>query len=219
MFSGALVIALLVIAISVFQRRQPSVYVVVLVILISEMSHAETWWVRFAPQLWIIPVVCYFCAIMLKTRLGRLLGMALALTLVLNVGLVASRHLASVMKQNQNLHVQLSRLSTETGKITAQIGRFQSYKVRLAEQHVGFVEADVAECKQPARLMSWPDGVVLCIDSSPNSAEGVYGWRWRGPRSAEHASSNGIPRSSNGGARAGGERMGSARSTWEHLKQ
>ncbi|NNC91481.1 MAG: hypothetical protein HKN80_03195 [Acidimicrobiia bacterium] len=98
LFSGALLVAIALWAWLLTRERGRSRREVLVVgllgafLLLSWALHAEGWWARYTPQLWLVPIAVAIVAATRADRMARGLGAGLAAILVLNLLFVTGAH-------------------------------------------------------------------------------------------------------------------------------
>jgi hypothetical protein len=149
MFSGAIVLALLnLFAILALKKRDvlkdPNISIKLLVfvlILISVFVNPESWWARYVPQLWLIPIFSLFFLFNIKTNLLNYISYILILILFINVIMISSVYLNYQISGTETLNEQLDYLSSLHDKeIKINFNEFISNKIRLTERGVKYEE-------------------------------------------------------------------------------
>jgi|GEM_PF-2545574 len=91
LFSGALVLALIVLVIYLIRGKKNRTYAMVVMNLVVCLALTfgikESWWARYAPYIYFIPMIGLLVAAKSEKRLMRGVGAVLAITLLLNSGL------------------------------------------------------------------------------------------------------------------------------------
>lgn len=89
-FSGALILSLLLLLILLFKDKKSFIELLFfwLVILISAWINPESWWARYIPFLWFLPVMTVFVALKQKSRLMRMVAKILGIILLINIVLI-----------------------------------------------------------------------------------------------------------------------------------
>lgn len=117
-------------------------------VVVTGFCHADAWWARYSPQLFLLPVLAAVVA--LKTEDSRLLrvGHTMLLVLVLNVIVVAfnawGRSAWVTYRLNQDIAVMRAAGGPER-PIEINFGQFRPLSRRLQEAGVYFIEAPAAD--------------------------------------------------------------------------
>jgi hypothetical protein len=110
-----------------------------LLILCSALVNPEAWWARYAPQLWLLPVLCAMLGLSINSRPQKLLGLAIALVLILNLCLVSAYYFEQQYTDNAILENQLAQMRG-AHLVLVSFGSDYSNRVRLAEADVHYRE-------------------------------------------------------------------------------
>jgi hypothetical protein len=153
LFSGALVIALVMMAFLWKQRRDAFRIgvVVILWLLISVFIFPEPWWARFVPQLWFLPVAVLALSYPVPGRRMVTLRRALTATLSLNIAFVAFFYLGAETWSSLYMREQMAILSELSEKAPLPV-RFQLYPSngeRLRAAGVRFQAVKTQPCDRP----------------------------------------------------------------------
>jgi hypothetical protein len=153
LFSGALVIALVMMAFLWKQRRDAFRIGVVVIIwlLISVFIFPEPWWARFVPQLWFLPVAVLALSYTVPGRWMVTLRRALTATLSLNIAFVAFFYLGAETWGSLYIREQMAILSELSEKAPLPV-RFQLYPSngeRLMAAGVRFQAVRTLPCDRP----------------------------------------------------------------------
>jgi hypothetical protein len=159
-FSGALVLSIGLWIWLLRRERSDSRKQVLLVgalaalLILSWALHAEGWWARYTPQLWLVPVAVAILAVTRSDRVNRWLGGGLAAILVLNLLFVGGVHLRARVLHTRDVSAIYGTFENEP--ILVSLPRFEAAtRVQLAEAGLSMEEfPSPAElpCAAPAEL-------------------------------------------------------------------
>jgi hypothetical protein len=159
LFSGALVFSLaaLLAALRSDRRAVALAAAVAAGLVATALVNPHAWWARYAPQVWLVPIVLALGA---STRTGGRAALALAaatfLTTAVDAGLVGTNAVHRGRMRSVALKAQLASLAREPVPVAI---RFrppfgESHRLRLHDAGVRFVEADPLPCARPETLDS-----------------------------------------------------------------
>ncbi len=148
-FSGSLLIALLIFFIALTKFYKSAIFkkeLTVLVIISSTiLIMPDSWWGRFVPQFWLLPVSILFMSEFISFKYDKLLKGSLCFALGLNVVWAA---LAIIFNLFISVHIdyQLSQLKALHLPVTVEYCPYESFKsnrVRFYESDIPFLEKPV----------------------------------------------------------------------------
>jgi hypothetical protein len=153
LFSGALVLA--VIAAALGRRRASVAAALVAAALVgTTLATAEGWWARFAPQLWLVPIVLALPALAAPRRPGaRLAGVLVLAVLAADAGLVIVNNLNRFGRTDHELRRQLAALAATPGTMEVRFDKFESAGVRLTEAGIRWRSVERLGCAAPEPLV------------------------------------------------------------------
>ncbi len=121
LFSGAIILCLLSLVIISTAERQNIIlknpyvsvkFLVFVLILISVLINPESWWARYVPQLWLIPIFSLLFSTNKKNKLLEYTSYFLIFTLIINILMVSSVYLGFQFIGTGVLNKQLDYLSS-----------------------------------------------------------------------------------------------------------
>jgi len=189
LFSGALLLALALAAVGCTRRSMPCGVVLILggAILASLLVSTHTWWARYGPHLWWLPIVPVAAA--LRTEAPRYLKRAaavIAVILLANTLVLSAVHMRWEWRSTQALRQQLVDLR-QAGPMTVDLAYFD---VPVAERFrsAGVVFDTVPKYQCPAErqltLMSvcrgYPEWIRICLADQDRAAQlqALPHWQW-----------------------------------------
>lgn len=150
LFSGAIILCLLnLLAILELKKihhilKNPTIsiiFLIIVLILFSVLINPESWWARYVPQLWLIPIFSLLFLPNLKNKLVNYSSYILILTLLINVIMVSSVYVHYQILGTEDLKEQLDYLSSLNDKeIKVDFNDFHSNRVRLIERGIKYEE-------------------------------------------------------------------------------
>ncbi|TDF93853.1 hypothetical protein [Paenibacillus piri] len=169
LFSGVLLLSLLVLLLAFWKRPGLSLAALGLMIIIaaSAFVNPASWWARYVPQLWLLPLLCAWLGFSLKG--SRLLtGASWALTGVIaaNVILVSATYTYHQWTWNQTLRSQLTELQTlsASSPLPAEFTYSWSNQERFKALGIQFKEQNPLECgDRQEKLTLMKSGTSVCV--------------------------------------------------------
>jgi len=148
-FSGMVVIGIALLLLMLMQRERGILYSFGLVvsIMISALINPESWWARYVPQLWLVPVCIAAVACSEARRVIRYLGMVLAGVILINIGLILYPYALGNYYCTQALDQKLEQLAKQQTPIKVCFGEFTSNYVRFSKWGIDYEDAsaDIAD--------------------------------------------------------------------------
>jgi hypothetical protein len=157
LFSGALLLSVAALPLLVWRDRQrlrnsSILYLLVALIGISALSFSETWWARFAPQLWLLPLLVGVVGLVVADHgRSRWLSLALILILLFNDLMIGARYVTFAFQQSRAVAQQLATLKRETKPIIVDFNDVPASRYRLGLHGIPYVEMDTLPCAQADR--------------------------------------------------------------------
>lgn len=117
LFSGVLVLTVLMALILTAELRKQkdplvlSIFGVTAIIFVSVLANPESWWARYVPQLWLVPVLLALPGIYLINKKSlKLLGWAIILVLLVNSSMILWFYLHAQCNKSYALEQQLTAI-------------------------------------------------------------------------------------------------------------
>jgi hypothetical protein len=195
LFSGALLLALALAAVGCARRVVPPSLLLLLggAIVASLLVSTHTWWARYGPHLWWLPIVPVAAAL----RAGgapwlRRAAAAIALLLLADALLVGAVHMRWEWRSTQALRAQLSDLR-QAGPLTVDLAYFDvPVAKRFLSAGVSFVSTSTRTFACPAErrltLMSvcrgYPEWIRICLQDQARATQlqALPQWQWSAER-------------------------------------
>ena len=161
LFSGAFLIALVVMAAALIRPGLPREIVVLLAaaVAVSALSGLHMWWARYGPQLWWLPIIAVIAGLSVPGwRAVRWTAWGLAALLLIDAVLVGFVHLRWEARSTRTTSEQMAFLR-QKGEVEVNIPYFhEPVGERLRAAGVAFRESRRLHCAHPMELMSVPKG-------------------------------------------------------------
>ena len=148
-FSGALLIAILIFFIALIRFRKGTVFKQTLIVLIITGSTIlimpASWWGRFVPQFWLLPVLILYMSEFLSFKTDRFLRGGLYLALGLNIAWAALAIIYNLFISSR-VNYQMNQLKALHQPIKVEYCPYRSFKsnrVRFSESNIPIVESQV----------------------------------------------------------------------------
>jgi hypothetical protein len=145
-FSGALLLAVLLLAWTAFHAgRDPAfrgALAVLGIILLSVLIVPDCWWARFVPQCWLLPLLVLLLAEYLSVPRSRLLKPLLYAAIALNVAWALTGILYN-MVISSHIRYQLIQLQALSEPISVEYCAYRPFRsngIRFSENHIRFTE-------------------------------------------------------------------------------
>jgi hypothetical protein len=141
LFGGAVLLSLILLATAwPLDKKKTLAYSCIgLLIICSALVNSEAWWARYAPQLWLLPVLCAILGLALNSKPQGILGLAIVLVLSLNLYTVSASYFERQSKENVILQGQLAEMRRAHLVLVSFRSKY-SNRVRLAEAGVHYRE-------------------------------------------------------------------------------
>jgi hypothetical protein len=170
-FSGTFLLGLAVLGTALLRSRGAPRGVTILfagTIVASLLISTHTWWSRYGPQLWWLPIVAVVAGIAVtQRRATRWTAAGLATLLLVNAALVAFAHFRWEIEATRTVHRQLADLR-QCGDVAVDFQSFsEPWSERLRAAGVAFRAVQQLSCDQPLELVSvapgYPGAVRVCV--------------------------------------------------------
>ncbi len=151
MFSGALLASFVILFMLVAGRGDKKLLrnttFIIIIIVISVLINPESWWARYVPQLWFLPIILLITAEFYKMRRSRILRFVIYGALLVNIGLT-SIGIGWNFTMTQLINYQLEVLKASKQPIVIDLEFFNSNRIRLAENNISYVEKNLYKVKK-----------------------------------------------------------------------
>ena len=170
LFSGGLLIGLLLIYIALVRPGISREILILLAgaIVLSVLISTHTWWARYGPQLWWLPIVAIIAGLSVPGwRVIRWCAYVLAVILLVNGVLVTIAHFRWEIEATRTTNEQMALLR-QNSEVDVDFQYFyEPFSERLRAAGVTFRASRHLHCDNPMELMSvapgYPGAVRVCI--------------------------------------------------------
>ncbi|SEA62936.1 hypothetical protein [Pedobacter hartonius] len=145
-FSGILILSVVLLFILMLKcyrnRRFKDILFIFMALVFTVAIMPESWWARYIPQLWFIPILLLLATELFLPDQYRLLKRAVYITLVVNVGFTFVIIIQNLVITSQ-ITQQLAILKASGRTIIVDFGESPPLRIRLEEQGIPYVEQDL----------------------------------------------------------------------------
>jgi hypothetical protein len=171
LFSGTLIMSLVLLFVILFCKGTQHLLIILFcaTIIFSLLISTHTWWARYGPQLWLLPIVPITAGFFItNNRFIHWSARILAMVLLTNALLIAAVHFSWETDATQTTNRQLAMLR-QSGNIAINFQYFREpFSERLNKAGVKFYTVRRLPCEKPLELMSvspgYPGAVRACIN-------------------------------------------------------
>lgn len=148
-FSGILLLTGLLLLLTLVLRTKSGLYGIGLMIsiMVSVLINPESWWARYVPQFWLVPVIMAAIATSESKKTIRYVGCILSGAVVINIALISYPYVLGNYYCTQSLDRQLEKMAETEGGVQVCFGDFTSNYARFTKWGIDYVDAtdDVAD--------------------------------------------------------------------------
>ncbi|MGG1252641.1 hypothetical protein ABE205_07170 [Brevibacillus agri] len=147
-FGGAVLIALLLalgLLVGPERRKAVPFFIASGILLATVLVNPESWWARYVPQLWLIPVLVALAGWEARSALLRYGSTLLVGVMFVNMLLVGSAHLLAQKSVNEMARQQLQDIKAANKTMVVDFRHFNANRVRLQEAGIPFVEQKISD--------------------------------------------------------------------------
>jgi hypothetical protein len=170
LFSGVLLLSMILLVFVLSHKNTPGLFIILLcvAIILSLLVSPHTWWARYGPQLWLLPIVAIIAGFTITNNRIILWGARILVAILLINGiLIAAVHFRWEADATRTTNEQLSLLR-QSGDVEIDFQYFREpFSERLQRAGVTFHAARQLHCNNPMELMSvspgYPGAVRACI--------------------------------------------------------
>ncbi len=128
-------------------------------LLLSIFTHRETWWARYVPQAWLLPIVAAVASLCAPVRsLQWRLGAVLVALAALNVAIVGFNVAQRDVMYARSMRETLSQMAAAPRPVTVYVGPFRALRRRFHEAAIDYTLLDVPRGAARGRHMIPSDG-------------------------------------------------------------
>ena len=170
LFSGVLILSIILLVLVLYKKGTQKLFFIFFcaAIILSLLVSPHTWWARYGPQLWLLPIVAISAGFFFNyNRIVFWLARILAAILLINAILISVVHFSWEIDATQTTNAQLSMLK-QSGDVAIDFQYFREpFGERLHNAGVTFHAVNNFHCDKPMELMSvspgYPCAVRACI--------------------------------------------------------
>jgi len=169
LFSGAIVLSVAILVVLFWKYRwrllrAAHLLVLMSLIFISALSFSESWWARYAPQVWMLPLVTAIVGLLITHRgLWRGLAFALLLLLFANNLLIYFRYTTFTLWYSELAARQLGALKKQQQPVPTKFGMFSAIRYRFEREGIRYVEVESLPCAKDKQERVIPSPVLICV--------------------------------------------------------
>lgn len=131
LFAGALLLAVATLVATSSRGAALRVWAGPVVVVASVLLHREGWWARYAPQLWMLPIVAAVSALVSAKHLPRILATAVILVMATDAALVGIENVRFTLSASRDLVSGLDRMRSSVGPCVWARDYFPGPRIRL----------------------------------------------------------------------------------------
>lgn len=144
--------------------------IIVGVIMVSILINPETWWARYIPQLWIIPLIILI--LMLKNNIKSYLSYFILVVYSINIFIVFYQNSNNLLDKQNEIEKQFEVLKeyNQEYPLTVEFGAFKANRARLTENGISYNTVQTIEGCQNFIQLTYSTTKV-CLESPIPSAK------------------------------------------------
>lgn len=142
-------------------------------IVASVLVFPHPWFARLVPQLWLVPAMAAAAAIASRRPAARLLGAAVVVACVADLGLVLVGHVPNAFRHGRAVEARLRELSSRPAPLEVDLRPFLSNRARLERLGIAHRQVD-----DPGRSLQTVLGTWLPSARSADAVEGGVRLDW-----------------------------------------
>lgn len=140
LFSAALTMSILILCSYYLMRPIFPFLFVVSALIISVLIHPESWWARYAPQLWLIPVITSMACMRSGRKQLRIYGLGIVFILILNISLIFLVHFTANLLNTYKIAKEFAMMKDSEKHVGIYFGPFEATRVRLQEADISYYQ-------------------------------------------------------------------------------
>ncbi|MCC7202798.1 MAG: hypothetical protein IT393_09105 [Nitrospirae bacterium] len=169
LFGGAMVLSVISLIIVLIFNWTSAAFLsisVILLLIISIIINPVAWYSRYAPQLWLVPVICAGLCFYFRPReiLSRI-GLVVIFVLILDIALISTVRITAVLKDNELFKTQLSYLIDLNKPVKVYFSNFYANRIRFNDMGISATEIgrdELVTCRKTLPLVRTE--TVVCLD-------------------------------------------------------
>ncbi len=153
LFGGVLLLSMAIFALGGCAGRIGAMGSVV--VLASALINPHAWWARYAPQIWLIPVIAVAAGFASARRAARGMGMVAGVVLVMNVLWVAVANIGGQHKLTVRASAQLAALQARPQPVPVAFRYYEdAHRARLQEHGIRILPVPWDACRRYSELVN-----------------------------------------------------------------
>jgi hypothetical protein len=145
-------------------RSNAGLLVLIGFLVTSTLAFSEMWWARFAPQLWMIPVIVGIVGLRTMRRgRRRLVPVALLVILCVNTVMVLYPYVSYSFRQSAAVARELAILRSRGEPIPIKFNRFPGTRHRFERENIPYVELATLPCPSSSRKKLQSSQAQICM--------------------------------------------------------
>lgn len=169
LWSGIFLLTIVMCVLNFFsvKGKKDRVYLLAFVatVLVSVFINPESWWARYVPQFWFLPVIlCTFLLYFSKNKIFRGVALACLLVLILNSVIVAGMYSYSALVTTIKANQELRSMNKSGEPVTVYFDIFTPNELKLKEHNIPYNKVstyDLLPCPDKEKVMK----IEYCIDN------------------------------------------------------
>ncbi|MGG1659095.1 hypothetical protein [Brevibacillus sp. NRS-1366] len=146
-FGGAILLTclLLILVLTSDRAKAKPLLLICGLLLLTVIINPESWWARYVPQLWFIPILIAIAGWEAKKKATRYISRILVGILLANMLLVGTAHTVGQFMINSYAKNQLQEIKDNGKTMLVDFHHFNAVRVRLQEAGIPFVEQKIED--------------------------------------------------------------------------
>lgn len=147
LFGGILLLCclLLILLLTSDRAKSKPFLVISALLLLTVIVNPESWWARYVPQLWLIPILIAIAGWGADKRLTHTITTVIVVVLTVNMLLVGTAHTVGQVIINSYAKQQLQDIKNSNKTLTVDFHHFSAIRIRLQEAGIPFVEQKIED--------------------------------------------------------------------------
>lgn len=147
-----MVIGLSMMALKKRDKTNSTVIIVTLVIMLSVLINPETWWARYVPQFWLIPLIAFIVLNQVDAKIIKKVSSLLLIVIGVNVLLSVANQVNWQYNTQKHFNEQLTAIR-DVENITIEQTNFLSNRIRLEDKNIRYQTGVQDDFKYEIRIV------------------------------------------------------------------
>ncbi|WP_429842516.1 hypothetical protein [Brevibacillus sp. FIR094] len=143
LFGGAMIVTCLILVallLGTHRKKAAPFLWISLALFVTVLINPESWWARYVPQLWLIPLLIALAVWDVQKGFFRHASKVLVVILLANMVMVNASHIIGQAGANALVKKQLEEIKASNKTLVVDFHHFNAVKVRLQEAGIPFIE-------------------------------------------------------------------------------